>query len=93
MPCKGQHRIKVRDRRRRVSQAILELTVRKIPILPPVDKSRRYPALTLTVFPATLRGKPRGRGPITWKRITNLSIHSRSEAIEKIEWYARRSKI
>ena len=39
------------------------------------------------------RGKPRGRDPIAWKLITNLPIHSRTEAVEKLEWYALRWKI
>ena len=93
VPCKGQHRIEVRDRRGRVSEAVLELTYRQIKILPPVDKQRRYPALTLTVLHAIERGKPRGRDRIVWKLVTNLSIHSRTEAIEKLEWYALRWKI
>jgi hypothetical protein len=76
-----------------VSEAILELKVRKVKVLPPVDKQHRYPALTLTVLHATERGKPRGRDPIAWKLITNLPIHSRTEAIEKLEWYALRWKI
>ena len=35
VPCKGQHRIGVRDRRGRMSQAILELTYRQIKDLAP----------------------------------------------------------
>lgn len=93
VPCKAQHRIEVRDRRGRVSEAILEPKVRKIKILPPVDKQRRTPALTLTVLHAMERGKPRGRDPIAWKLVTHLPIHSRAEAIEKLAWYAPRWKI
>ncbi len=93
VPCKGRHRIEVRDRRGRVSEVILELTYRNIKILPPADKQRRCPALTLTVLHAIERGKPRGRDPIVWKLVTNLPIHSRAEAIEKLEWYALRWKI
>lgn len=66
---------------------------RRIQILPPVDKPRRTPALTLTVLYAIERGKPWGRDPIAWKLVTNLPIHTRSEAIEKLTWYARRGKI
>ena len=89
----GQHLIEVRDRRGRVSEAVLELKVRTIKILPPVDKQGRTPALTLTVLHAIERGKPRGRDRIVWKLITNLPLRSRTEAIEKLEWYARRGKI
>ena len=35
---------------------------------------------------------PRGRGPIARKLVTNLPIHSRTGAIEKMERYAWRSK-
>jgi hypothetical protein len=93
VPCKGLHRVEVRDRRGAVSEAVLELKYRKIKILPPVDKQRRYPALELTVLHATERGKPRGRDPIEWKLITNLPINSRADAIEKLQWYALRWKI
>lgn len=47
-----------------MSEAALELTYRKIKILPPADKGRRTPALALTVLHAIERGKPRNRDPI-----------------------------
>jgi hypothetical protein len=42
---------------------------------------------------ATERGRPRGRDRIEWKLVTDLPISSRSEAIEKLNWYAQRWKI
>ncbi len=39
------------------------------------------------------RGKPKNREKISWKLITNLSIKSRQEVIEKLKWYAMRWKI
>jgi hypothetical protein len=36
---------------------------------------------------------PRNRKRICWKLITNLSVNSRQQAIEKLEWYAMRWKI
>jgi len=42
---------------------------------------------------ATERGKPRGRDRIDWKLVTDLPVTSRSEAVEKLHWYAQRWKI
>ncbi|MEB0137399.1 IS4 family transposase, partial [Actimicrobium sp. CCC2.4] len=39
------------------------------------------------------RGAPANRKPIEWKLITDLSVTSRREAIEKLDWYALRWKI
>lgn len=39
------------------------------------------------------RQAPAGRVPLQWKLITNLSIRSKDQAIEKIDWYAMRWKI
>jgi len=91
--CKGLHRVEVRDRHGKVSEAVLELKFRRILVQPPLYKQRRYPALELTVLHATERGKPRGRDPIDWKLITNLPVTSRAQAIEKLQWYALRWRI
>jgi hypothetical protein len=45
------------------------------------------------VVHAQERGAPHGREKIDWKLITNLPVHSRAEAIEKLEWYSMRWKI
>lgn len=79
IPCKGLHRVEVRDRRGNVSQAVLELKYRTIRVQPPLYKQGRYPALELTVLHATERGKPRGRDQIDWKLITNLPVRSRAQ--------------
>jgi hypothetical protein len=91
--CKGLHRVEVRDRHGGLSQAILELKFRRIKVLPPIGKQSRYPSLDLAVLHATERGKPRGRDRIDWKLVTDLAVTSRSEAIEKLNWYAQRWKI
>jgi hypothetical protein len=91
--CKGLHRVEVRDRHGKVSDAVLELKFRRILVQPPLYKQRRYPALELTVLHATERGKPRGRDRIDWKLITNLPVTTRAQAIEKLQWYALRWRI
>jgi hypothetical protein len=90
---KGLHHIEVRDDKGEVSKAALEIKFKRITVLPPIGKQKHYPALELTVVHASERGTPKGRKPIEWKLITDLPIRKRSDAIEKISWYAMRWKI
>ncbi|HLY76037.1 MAG TPA: IS4 family transposase [Planctomycetota bacterium] len=90
---KGLHRVDVVDKKGNPSQALLELRYRRINVLPPIGKQKKYPQLTLTVLYARERAKPKGRDRIEWKLITDLPVTSRREAIEKLEWYAQRWKI
>lgn len=90
---KGLHRIQVRDSNGDPDQAILEIRYRRIRVLPPIGKQKRYPALTLTVIHAEERGTPKNRKKIDWKLITDLPVGSRTDAVEKLEWYALRWKI
>jgi len=89
----GVHRVEVRDGKGRTGTALVELRYRRIRVLPPIGKQKRYPALTLTVIHATERGKPTDRPAIEWKLITDLPVATRAAAIEKLHWYARRWKI
>lgn len=90
---KGVHRIEVKDSNGDPEEAILEIRYRKIRVLPPVGKQKRYPALTLTVIHAQERGASKNRKKIDWKLITDLPVRSCKGAIEKLEWYALRWKI
>jgi hypothetical protein len=90
---KGLHRIEVRDNSGDPSDAVLEIRYRRIRVLPPIGKQKRYPALILTVIHAEEREAPKNRRKIEWKLITDLPIQSRQDAIEKLEWYAMRWKI
>ncbi|MEJ0070751.1 MAG: oxalate/formate MFS antiporter [Pseudomonadota bacterium] len=90
---KGLHRIQVRDNDGDPDEAIIEIRYRKIRVLPPIGKQKRYPALILTVIHAEERGTPNNRKKIEWKLITDLPVNSRADAIEKLEWYALRWKI
>ncbi len=90
---KGLHRIDARDSNGDPDEAVLEIRYRKIRVLPPIGKQKRYPALTLTVIHAQERGTPKKRKKIDWKLITDLPVSSRADAIEKLEWYALRWKI
>ncbi|KRQ17031.1 transposase [Bradyrhizobium manausense] len=90
---KGLHRIEVRDSNGDPDQAILEIRYRKMRVLPPIGKQKRYPALTLSVIHAEERGTPKNREKIDWKLNTDLPVGSRTDAIEKLEWYGVRWKI
>ena len=93
VPLRGLHRIEVRDRRGNRSEASLEIRYRRMRVLPPIGKQKRYPELTLTVIYAQERGRPKDREPIDWKLLTDLPVRSRAEAIEKLVWYASRWKV
>ena len=82
---KGLHRIEVRDDKGDLEEAILEIRYRRIRILPPVGKQKRYPALTLTVIHAQEQKTPKNRKKIEWKLLTDLPVQSRKDAIEKLE--------
>jgi hypothetical protein len=90
---KGLHRVEVGDGKGDVSAAVLEIKYRRIHVLPPIGKQKRYRALNLTVIHARERGAPKSRKPIDWKLITDLPVRSKKDAIEKLNWYAMRWKI
>jgi hypothetical protein len=90
---KGLRRVEVRDSNGNPDEAVLEIRYRRVRVLPPIGKQKRYPALSLTVIHATERRTPKNRKKIDWKLITDLPVRSRKEAIEKLEWYALRWKI
>jgi hypothetical protein len=93
VPIKARHRIVVRDAKGKPSTARLEIKYQSVQVLPPIGKQRRYPALTLTVICAHERAAPKDREKIDWQLITDLPIGSANEAVEKLDWYARRWKI
>ena len=90
---KGLHRIETRDEKGTVCRATLEIRYRRLHVLPPIGKQKRYPALTLTVIHAREPGKPTSRPPLDWRLITNLRIDAPDDAVEKLAWYAMRWKI
>jgi hypothetical protein len=90
---KGVHCVEVRTGKGNIETARVELKYRRIRVLPPIGKQKRYPALTLTVLHACERSKPADRPAIDWKLITDLPVTTRAAAIEKLHWYAQRWKI
>ena len=75
------------------SEARVEIRDRRLLVLPPIGKQKRYPSLELTVIRATEIGVPKDRAPVDWKLLTNLPVKSMQAAREKLDWYALRGKI
>lgn len=90
---KGVHKVEFRDKHGRVCHAKLALTFRRLRLLPSRAKRSRYPELMVTIIHAQEKEAPSGRDPIDWKLITDLPVQTRTEAIEKLCWYALRWKI
>jgi hypothetical protein len=90
---RGLYGIEVRDENGDLEEAVLEIRYRRLRVLPPIGKQKRYPALTLTVIHAQEQGTPKNRKKIDWKLLTDLPVQSRRDAVEKLEWYALRWKI
>ncbi|MGY3078064.1 hypothetical protein ACVWZZ_004472 [Bradyrhizobium sp. LM6.10] len=61
---KGRHCIDVRNSNGDSDEAVLEIRYRKIRVLPPIGKQKRYPALSLRV---------KNRKKIEWKLICLLA--------------------
>ena len=85
----GMHRVTIN----KDDHADIELRYRRIQVLPPIGKQKRYPSLSLTVLHAREFGAPEGQPPIDWRLITALPITAPAEAIEKLDWYTQRWKI
>jgi len=92
-PCRGLYRIVVRNRKGEESEAVLEIRYQRMRIQTPKGKKKRYPELTVTVIEAQEQQTPLDRERIDWKLITNLTVNSHRQAVEKVQWYALRWKI
>ncbi len=90
---KAVHRVEVMDSKGKPSNAVLEVKYHRLQMCPPIGKEKRYTNLTLTVIHAKERGKPKDRDPIDWKLVSNLPVTCKTDAIEKLNWYAMRWKI
>lgn len=90
---RGLHHIEVRSDKGEMRKVALEIKFKRIKVLPPIGKQKRYPSLDLTMIHASERDAPKGQRPLEWKLITDMPIRDRADAIEKINWYAMRWKI
>ena len=92
-PSAGTLQIEVRSDQDEITHASLEVRFKRILVLPPIGKQKRYPSLELTVIHATEIKPPSGRKPVVWKLLTDFDVRNLEQAVEKIRWYAMRWKI
>lgn len=89
----GKHVVDLRDDAGKVVKVALDIRFKRIKVLPPIGKQKRYPSLDLTVIHAVEVSIPKGRRRIEWKLLTDFPVSNLSDAVEKINWYALRWKI
>jgi hypothetical protein len=92
-PSAGVLQIEVRGDQDEITRACLGVRFKRLLVLPPIGKQKRYPPLELTVFHATELNLPSGRKPVVWKPRTDFDVQSFEQAVEKIRWYVMRWKI
>ena len=92
MRVQGLHRIEIVAKDGSVSEAVVRLRYKRLHVLPPVGKQKRYPALDLTVIHAREATRPKNRERIDWKLVTDLDVTSPEQDVEKLQWYAQRWK-
>jgi hypothetical protein len=85
-PVRGTQTVEVKNANGDVITATLSIRFATMTIHPPVDKARRYPALSLTVIEARERSTPKDRKPIHWKLITNCPVPHLACATQKLNW-------
>ena len=89
----GTHQIEVRNDAGEISRVSLDVRFKRLHVLPPIGKQKRYPPLDLTVIHATEIDPPSDRKPIEWKLLTDYEVENFEQAAEKLTWYAMRWKI
>lgn len=89
----GVHPVEVHNSKGGVETVAVEIRSRRVGVLPPIGKQKRYPALSLTVICAKERTEPADRPAIDWRLITDLPVPTCAAAIEKLPWDALRWKV
>lgn len=93
----GQHAIALHGNDGECREVALDLKLKRMTVLPPIGKFKRYPSLELTVLHAIERPKSaahkKKHDSIEWKLLTDLAVTDKASAVEKLEWYAMRWKI
>jgi hypothetical protein len=85
----GHHRVEIGDG----TTAEIALRYKRVHVLPPIGKQKRYPALDLTIIHAQEETAPDDRPAIDWKLITDLPVASAADAVRMLRWYGMRWKI
>jgi hypothetical protein len=61
----GLHRIQVRDEKKDLSEAVLEIKYRRIRVFPPIGEHKQYPELLLTAFMCKSAGHHTGEDTLS----------------------------
>jgi hypothetical protein len=76
----------VRNRKGEESEAVLEIRYRRMRIQTAKGKKKRYPEQMVAVIEAREQESPPDRDRIDGKLITDLTVRTRSQAVEKVQW-------
>jgi hypothetical protein len=85
-PRRGLYRVAVRNRKGEESEAVLEIRYRRMRIQTAKGKKKRYPEQMVAVIEAREQESPPDRDRIDGKLITDLTVRTRSQAVEKVQW-------
>ena len=89
----GTHLVRFRDAAGQPQEARLAVRFATMIVRPPIGKQKRYQHQQLQIIHAAELDPPDHRDPLLWKLITNLEVTSFGQAVQKLDWYARRWSI
>ncbi len=89
----GVHLVSFRDAAGQPQEARLAVRFATMTVRPPIGKQKRYEHQKLQIIHAAEIDAPDHREPLLWKLITNVEVASFEQAVERLEWYARRWSI
>ena len=89
----GTHLVRFRDADGQPQEARLAVRFATMIVRPPIGKQKRYQHQQLQIIHAAEIDPPDHRDALLWKLITNLEVTSFEQAVQKLEWYARRWSI
>lgn len=90
---KGMHKFEIVTKGGKLEKVVLDIKYKRIKVLPPIGKQKKYPDINLTIIHAEEHKVPKNRERISWKLMTDLKVDSKKEAVEKLHWYSLRWKI
>ena len=89
----GVHLVSFRGAAGQPQEARLAVRFATMTVRPPIGKQKRYEHQKLQIIHAVEPDPPDHRDALVWKLITNLDVTSFGQAVQRLEWYARRWNI
>jgi hypothetical protein len=78
---------------RSARQVHQQIRVARVTLKPPSRPERKLPEVEITAILATEHAPPAGETPVEWLLLTNLSVDTPEQALEKLQWYLCRWQI